>query len=134
MFSFRTLVRVVYADTDQMGVVYHGNYARYFEIGRVEALRSLGITYKDVEKKGVIMPVAELNLKFLRPATYDDLLTVQVDVESLPDRRMVFHGMILREEEVLCKSTVVLAFLDASTKRSMSCPEWLLEVFKPVFE
>lgn len=134
MFSFQTLVRVVYADTDQMGVVYHGNYARYFEIGRVEALRSLGITYKDVEKRGVVMPVAELNLKFLRPALYDDLLTVQVDVESLPDRRMVFSGMILRDEEVLCKSTVVLAFLDAQTKRSMACPEWLLEVFKASFE
>ena len=76
MFTHKTQIRIHYALTDQMGVVYHGHYAQFYEIGRTEALRSLGITYKNVEELGVIMPVVEIHTKFLRPAKYDDLITV----------------------------------------------------------
>jgi acyl-CoA thioester hydrolase len=77
MYESVTQMRVRYAETDQMNVVYYGNYAQYFEVGRVEATRNLGLTYKDMEASGVIMPVVEMHVRYLRPATYDDLLTVK---------------------------------------------------------
>ena len=77
MFASETTIRVRYAETDQMDVVYHGNYAQYFEVGRAESIRQLGFTYKDMEALGIIMPIVELHAKFVRPAHYDDLLTVK---------------------------------------------------------
>ncbi|RYZ82138.1 MAG: acyl-CoA thioesterase, partial [Moraxellaceae bacterium] len=84
-------IRVRYADTDQMGYVYYGNYARYYEIGRVEALRSLGFHYKEMEASGVMMPVYENRSRYLRPARYDDLLTIRVSIRERPNVRIVFH-------------------------------------------
>ena len=76
MYEFNTQVRVRYAEADPMNVVYYGNYAQYFEVGRVESLRNLGISYKGIEDMGIMLPVVELNIKYLRPAKYDDLLTI----------------------------------------------------------
>src|ERR1700754_1391147 len=84
MFTSETQVRVRYAETDQMNVVYYGNYAQYFEVGRVESIRQLGFSYKDLESTGIIMPVVEMNVKYLRPARYDDLLTIRTTLRELP--------------------------------------------------
>ena len=99
MYTSETTVRVRYAETDQMDVVYHGNYATYFEVGRVESIRQLGISYKSLEEMGIIMPVVEWHAKFLRPAHYDDLLTVRTMLRSLPtDHRIVFEQEVYNEK------------------------------------
>src|SRR5258707_14375816 len=99
MYSSETKIRVRYAETDQMNIVYHGNYAQYFEVGRVESIRQLGLSYKDVEEMGVIMPVIEWTAKFIRPAHYDDLLTVRTTLKELPQgHRIEFIQEIYNEE------------------------------------
>src|SRR5436853_4636532 len=102
-----------------MGVVYHGHYAQFYEIGRTEALRSLGITYKDVEATGVIMPVVEIHSRFLRPAVYDDLITVVTTLKEIPlHHKIVFHGEIYNERHsMLSAGTVTLYFMNAATMK-----------------
>src|SRR5215471_16826613 len=98
MYESSTQLRVRYAETDQMNVVYYGNYAQYFEVGRVESIRQLGYTYKDMEASGVIMPVVEMYVRYLRPATYDDLLTVKTKLRELPDgHRIEFFQDVYNE-------------------------------------
>ena len=87
MFSNTTKIRVRYAETDQMGYMYYGNYAAFFEVGRVEMLRSLGMTYKSMEDSGIIMPVAEMKCKYIKPALYDEEITVKVIIENMPSIR-----------------------------------------------
>ena len=113
MYIFETSVRVRYAETDQMNVVYHGNYAQYFEVGRVESIRNLGISYKEMESMGIIMPLVELHTKFLRPAHYDDLLTIRTTLKELPtDHRIEFHQEVFNESaKLLTIGRVVLYFI-----------------------
>src|SRR6187401_1700311 len=91
MYQTDVQIRVRYAETDQMGYVYYGNYAAYFEVARTEAFRALGIYYKDMEASGILMPVLEMKTKFIRPARYDDLLTIKLSVPKKPGARIVFH-------------------------------------------
>jgi acyl-CoA thioester hydrolase len=102
-----------------MGVVYHGHYAQFYEIGRTESLRSLGITYKSIEELGVIMPVVEIHTKFYRPAKYDDLITVTTTVKEMPvQHKIIFNGEIHNEQnELLNMGTVTLYFMDAKTMK-----------------
>jgi len=129
MFTHTTQIRIHYALTDQMGVVYHGNYAQLYEIGRTEALRSLGLTYKEIESSGVIMPVTEIHTRFLRPALYDDLLKVVTMVKEMPlHSKIVFHNEIYNEQnELLNVGDVTLYFLDAKTKKRADMPEKIKE-------
>jgi acyl-CoA thioester hydrolase len=127
MYESNTQIRVRYAETDQMNVVYHGNYAQYFEVGRAEAIRSLGFTYKDLEAMGIIMPIVELTCKFLRPAHYDDLLTIKTMLKELPtNHRIEFHQEVYNQEEkLLTVGKVVLYFIDAATREKTLMPkEW----------
>ncbi len=135
MFESTTLIRVRYAETDQMNVVYHGNYAQYFEVGRAESIRSLGFTYKDMEAMGVVMPIVELHSKFLRPAHYDDLLTVKTMLKELPiDHRIEFHQEVYNEAgKLLTIGRVVLYFINAKTKEKTVMPSQLLNTIKPYF-
>jgi acyl-CoA thioester hydrolase len=135
MYSSQTQIRVRYAETDQMHVVYHGNYAQYFEVARVESIRGLGFSYSDMEAMGVIMPIIELHTKFLRPAHYDDLLTVKVILKELPaDHRIEFHHEVYNEKQkLLTVGRVVLYFINAKTKEKTSMPEPLLEKLQPYF-
>ena len=136
MFTFKNQIRIHYAFTDQMGVVYYGNYAQLYEIGRTEALRSLGLTYKEIEAAGVIMPVTEIHSRFLRPALYDDLLTVVTIIKEMPlHSRIVFHNEIYNENnELLNVGEVTLYFLDATSKKRTDIPqkikERLIDYFK----
>jgi len=134
MFTHHVQIRVTYADTDQMGYVYYGNYARYYEIGRVEALRSLGFSYKEMEASGIMMPVYENNSRYLQPALYDDLLTVKVLVKNPPSVRMVFEYEIYNEAVTLLHTGVTtLVFLNRQTNKPCRAPGALLERLKPFF-
>lgn len=135
MFQSSTTVRVRYAETDQMNVVYHGNYAAYFEVARAEAIRELGYTYRQMEAMGIAMPIVELHVKYLRPAHYDELLTIKTELRELPqDHRIEFHHEVLNEEgKLLTVGRVVLYFLDAATKARSPMPETLRERLRPYF-
>ncbi|SNR15519.1 acyl-CoA thioesterase [Tenacibaculum jejuense] len=120
-------IRVRYAETDQMGVVYHGNYAQYFEIGRTEWLRSLGVNYKDMEKNGVMLPVISLNCNFKKSALYDDQLTIKTILKKKPAVKIEFDYEITNQhQELLCSGSTTLAFIDIKTNRPTRCPEYIL--------
>ncbi|MEO8823839.1 MAG: thioesterase family protein [Ginsengibacter sp.] len=129
MFTSKTQIRIHYALTDQMGLVYYGNYAQFYEIGRTEALRSLGLTYKEIEATGIIMPVTEMHTRFLRPALYDDLLTVVTMVKEMPlHSKIVFHSEIFNEKnELLNVGEVTLYFLNSKTMKRSDMPEKIKE-------
>jgi acyl-CoA thioester hydrolase len=135
MFITETKIRVRYAETDQMNVVYHGNYAQYFETARAESIRQLGFTYKEMEQMNIIMPIVEFHCKFIRPAHYDDLLTVKVILKELPtDHRIEFHHEVFNEKEkLLTLGRAVLYFMHASTMEKASMPGALYEKVKPFF-
>ncbi|MFN5421705.1 MAG: acyl-CoA thioesterase [bacterium] len=136
MFSFDTQLRVRYADTDQMQVVYHAKLIEYFEVGRTDAIRSLGITYKQVEETGIIMPIVRVECNYLRPARYDELLTIRTILNSLPkDHRIEFDQEIYNEEDkLLCKAKILLYFLDKVSNTKRQIPEMLSKKLNPFFE
>jgi len=126
--------RVRYADTDQMGYVYYGNYGRFYEIGRVEALRSLGFHYREMEQSGVMMPVYENQSRYLRPARYDDLLTVRVRIPELPTARIRFQYEIFNQDgDPLHTGETTLVFQNMATGRLCKAPADLLSKLKPFF-
>ena len=135
MFTFSTTLRIHYALTDQMGVVYHGNYAQFYEIGRTEALRSLGLTYKSIEAMGVIMPVIDMHMRFIRPAVYDDLIRIDISVKELPlHHKIIFHGEIFNEKnELLNVGEVTLYFMDAKTMKRVNMPEAITEKMREFY-
>ena len=135
MYTHETTVRVRYAETDQMNVVYHGNYAQYFEVGRVEAIRALGLSYKALEKMGIIMPVIEWSAKYLRPAHYDDLLTVRTTLREWPkDHRIEFLQEVYDEKgKLLTSGKVLLYFLLSATMVKTPMPPEMEAKLKPYF-
>ena len=124
-----------YALTDQMGVVYYGNYAQFYEIGRTEAIRQLGYTYKDIEAMGIIMPVVEMNSKFLRPAKYDDLITVKTTLRELPTGHAInfFFEIFNEDDKLLNAGNVILYFMEAVTMKRAKMPTELEEQLKGYF-
>ena len=116
-------------------MVYHGHYAQFYEIGRAEAIRQLGFTYKDIEAMGIIMPVVDINSKFLRPAKYDDLITVKTILKELPvNHRIIFHHEIYNEaDELLNTGDITLYFMDVKEMKRCDMPEKLKEVLKNYF-
>ncbi len=136
MYSFDVKKRVRYGETDQMGFVYYGNYAQYYEIGRVEMLRSLGMTYKYMEEElKVMMPVISMQVRYLRPARYDQLITIRTTLKELPDTKITFYMELFNEEDKLLNAgQVVLKFLDPKLGRTISVPTELLDKLTPYFE
>lgn len=135
MFKHSTQVRVRYGETDQMGYLYYGNYAQYYEVGRAEMIRSIGLTYRDMEAiHGVLMPVMSLNMRFVRPALYDELLTITTTLRKLPERSITFHHEIFNEKNKLVNGgSVKLTFVDSAINKSIDAPEFLLEKLRPHF-
>ncbi|MEO0528626.1 MAG: thioesterase family protein [Bacteroidota bacterium] len=120
--------RVRYSETDQMGVVYHGNYAQYMEMGRVEWLRALGISYKSMEENGIKLPVISLQMNFKKPALYDDKIKVVTLLKKTPSVRIEFDYKIYNEiGEILVEANTVLAFINMKTNRPVKCPDYVLE-------
>ncbi len=134
MYQFETNIRVRYAETDQMGFVYYGNYATYYEVTRVEALRSLGISYKILEENGVLMPVLENWSKYIRPAKYDDLLTIKLFLKEIPSMRITFEYEVFNEDKKLINlGSTTLVFLDKSSGKPIQVPGVVQDVLKPYF-
>jgi acyl-CoA thioester hydrolase len=135
MFATETQIRVRYAETDQMGVVYHSHYFLYFEVARAESIRNLGFTYADMEKIGVIMPVSEVRCRYLRPALYDDLLTIKVILKELPvDHKIEFlHEVFNEKQELLATAKIILYFMEARTMKRSTMPVQLLLKLQPYF-
>lgn len=134
MYTNSCKIRVRYGETDQMGYVYYGRYADYFEVGRVEALRSLGLTYKELEESGVMLPVLEFSINYLKPAYYDDLLTVTNSIAEMPRSRITFQSSTSNEAgELLNEGEVVLVFVNAVSKKPCAAPRALIEKLKPYF-
>lgn len=135
MFITETQIRVRYAETDQMNVVYYGNYAQYFEVARAESIRKLGFTYKEMEASGVIMPVVEMQTKFLRPAHYDDLLIIKTILREMPPaHRISFeHEVYNQEKKLLTVGKVVLYFVRMGSFEKSEMPEALRSILEPYF-
>ena len=131
MRKFKTAVRVRYGETDQMGVVYHGNYATYFEVARTEWLRNLGVTYKDLENNGIMLPVISLSFNFVKSAKYDDLLTISVFLKKRPLVKIEFDYEIYNQnKEKISTGKSVLAFIDMKTNKPIKCPDYILNKLK----
>jgi acyl-CoA thioester hydrolase len=135
MFETSIPIRVRYAETDQMNVVYHANYATYFEVARTESIRQLGFTYREMEDIGIEMPVVEINMRFLRSARYDDLITVRTQLKELPKQHTItFHQDIYNAAgKLITTGFVTLFFLDRTTKRRSSMPDILRDKLLPFF-
>ena len=128
---FDYVLRTRYAETDQMGVVYYGNYPQYLELGRVEWLRSIGFTYKAMEEEGIMMPVVSLQIQYKKPALYDELITIRTKLKELPSTKIEFDYEILNEKgELLSTANTVLVFVDARTFKPVRCPEKVLKLIK----
>ena len=121
-------IRVRYGDTDQMGVVYHGNYPLYLEMGRIEWLRKLGISYKKMEENGVMLPVIQLSLKYKKSASYDDVINVKTQLKKIPTAKIEFEYEITnKKDEILTTASTTLVFIDMKTNKPMRAPKYILD-------
>ena len=131
MINTTTSIRVRYGETDPMKYVYYGNYAEYFEVGRVELFRSIGMSYDEIEKRGIFLPVSEYKIKYLKPALYDQLLEIRTFVRKIPGIRIEFDYEIYNEENVkITEASTTLFFLDSESNKIVKCPDYLMELIE----
>ena len=131
MYSLETKIRVRYAETDQMSFVYYGVYAQYFEVGRVELLRSLGVSYKEIEEMGYALPVVNFNVKYKKPAYYDDELTIKTTIKELPSAKITFYYETYNEnKDLLNTAEVVLVFVNKESGKPCFAPDDIMSRFK----
>jgi len=135
MYVSTTQIRVRYGETDQMGYLYYGNYALYYEVGRAESIRQLGFTYKQLEDMGILMPVVDLHAQYFRPALYDDLITVKTILKELPGgSKVAFHSELYNEQNTLLnKGVTTLVFYDPVKKEKTTMPDELRVRLEPFF-
>ena len=134
MIKTETTLRVRYGETDQMGFVYYGVYAQYYEVGRVEAMRSLGFSYKEMEESGVLMPVINLTVNYKKPALYDDEVRIVTMVKEIPGLRITFDYECYNQKDVLLNTgSVTLVFIDKQKNKPMQPPQWFMEGFMKKF-
>jgi len=136
MLKHYTELRVRYADTDQMRFAYNGKYFEYFEVGRTEMMREVGLPYEVIEKSGFFMPVIETKIHFFSPAFYDELLEIETRVEKLPTSKVHIDHIIKAKERnvVICEGYVELAFLDAKSNRPTRAPKIFIDAEKKYYE
>ncbi|MCO6500103.1 MAG: acyl-CoA thioesterase [Vicingus serpentipes] len=134
MYKSITKVRVRYSETDMMGYVYYGNYATYFEVARVEAIRSLGVSYRQMEDQGIALPVLDYSIKYYKPAFYDDELTIETIIKEIPKARIYFRYKTYNaNDELLNEAETTLVFINKSTMKPCSAPEYFIEKLKKYF-
>ena len=126
--THKTLVRVRYGETDQMGYVYYGNYASYFEIGRVELLRSIGVSYKQLEDSGIMLPVSDMEIRYKKPAFYDDELTVNTSILETRGPRIVFIYKITKNDQIIIEGKTTLVFVSKENMRPIKPPKYIEEI------
>ena len=136
MIKATTTYRVIYADTDKMGYLYYGHYAKLYEIGRSELIRDLGLTYHHMEEKlQIMMPVLQLTCRYVQPALYDNLLTIETTIAERPTKMITFsHKVFNQDQRLLNKGEVKLFFIAMDTNKRVSCPTYLSEKIDPFFE
>lgn len=133
MYSFETSIRVRYSETDQMGFVYYGVYSEYLEVGRVELLRSVGISYKELEELGFALPVVSLNINYKKPAYYDDIIIITTIIKQLPDRKITFFYETRNQKgELLNTADTVLVFINKQSNKVCNVPEFVLNKLKDI--
>ncbi len=126
-----TNVKVRYAETDQMGVVHHGNYAEYLEIARIDWLQQFDISYSKMEREGIMLPVYAMEFRFIKPALFDDLLTIKTKLREIPAVRITFDYEIYnQDQELITKASTILVFMDSKNKRPVKCPQYILDKIK----
>ncbi len=131
MIHTKNSLRVRYGETDPMKYVYYGNYAEYFEVGRVELFRSIGMPYNEIENQGIWLPVSEYKIKYLKPALYDQKLEIHTFVKKMPGVRIEFDYEIFNEEGVkITEASTTLFFLDAATQKVVKCPDFLMKLIE----
>jgi len=133
MINFETTIRVRYNETDRMGYLHHSYYAIYLEIARTEMLRSLGVTYKELEENGILLPVYHLCIDYKKPAFYDDLLSIKVKMKELPDIKLILDYEIYRENIKICDAHTINVFVDITKRKPIKIPENLLNLFLKFF-
>jgi acyl-CoA thioester hydrolase len=135
MFEHTTKVRVRYGETDQMGYMYYGNYAEFFEVGRVEMLRSLGMTYSGMEAEGIMMPVLEMKCKYIKPARYDEEICIKVIMDKMPGVKIHFrYELFNHKDELIHQAETLLAFVNMKTNRPCFPSQEFLDKMKPFFK
>lgn len=134
MISSSTVIRVRYGETDRMGYVYYGNYALYFEVARVEMLRQLGIPYKRLEESGILLPVADYQVKYLKPVFYDDEITIKCTISKMPAGRIFFEYESYVGDDLVNTASTTLVFIDSTTNRPTRPPKEIQDVFTPYFD
>jgi acyl-CoA thioester hydrolase len=123
-------VRVRYKETDKMGVVHHSNYINYYEVARTEMMRESGLSYREMEERGIMLPVKEVSINYVASAYYDELLTIRISIPEKPGVKLTFDHEIFNEKgELINTARVVLVFVNAATRRPCRAPEWFLELF-----
>ncbi len=128
MKTHLTYVKVRYAETDQMGVVHHGNYAQYLEMARIDWLSQFGISYKKMELEGIMLPVYSMEFKFIKSATFDDILKIETRLKKIPQVKIEFEYSIYNQHnELLTTATTVLVFMDSESRKPIKCPDFILE-------
>lgn len=128
MKSHCSKVRVRYGETDQMGVVHHGNYPQYFELARLEWLEKQGISYKELEREGIMLPVYQMSIIYKKPAFFDDELSIQTVLKNKPTVKIEFHYILRNKvDEILTEADTTLVFTDAKSKRPIRCPKYILK-------
>ncbi|MDO4763572.1 MAG: thioesterase family protein [Flavobacteriaceae bacterium] len=131
MIELKHSLRVRYGETDPMKYAYYGNYAEYLEVARVELFRAIGISYSEIENRGIWLPVSEYKIKFFKPAKYDDLITIQTQILKKPTAKIEFEYTIYNQKnEKLTEASTTLFFLDAQTQKIIRCPEFLMDLIK----
>ena len=134
MYKAELEIRVRYGETDRMGYVYYGNYAQYFEVARVEAMRVFGITYKDLEDNGILLPVYEYGVTFLKPAYYDDILQIKTTIPQMPQARIEFHYQTFNSNgEMVNRASTTLVFIDKETGKPIKAPDFFVEKLQEHF-
>lgn len=129
-FSKTIELRVRYSETDQMGYCYYGNYAQYFEVGRVEALRSVGMSYKSLEDRGVMLPVSTFEVKYLAPAKYDDLLSIETRIIEMKGARLIFEYVIQIDGKIIATGSTTLVFVSKDSMKPIQAPEYFTDLIK----
>ena len=134
MKGFETKIRVEYHHTDQMGIVHHSNYIKFFEVARTEWLRAIGLTYAEMERRGVMMPIVDVQVHYRNPAYYDELIAVTACVDEMPMARMNFRYEVRGEDgREIASGSTTLGFIDHITRRPQRAPKWLVEVLEEEF-
>jgi acyl-CoA thioester hydrolase len=134
MYSSESKIRVRYGETDKMGYLYYGHYPEYFEVSRTDMIRSLGLSYKEIEDKGIIMPVKSLHVDFKLPAQYDELLTVKSCLKKMPEIKLeIDYEVYNQKQQLICTGNTILVFVNAQSRRPQRAPAFFIEAVKPFF-